>query len=94
MFRTIIAVLFAALIAEVTTIALGSTSAIEANTSQRSLKGDKLQTRPAAPACSQAAWPYYEANCVRGRTQPTTQPRETRVVAIDRLPAERPEAVN
>jgi len=92
MLKFIAAVLFAALIADVTFNASAVTGAFGQTAPRDSLKGDKLQLYPVRSDCVQAAWPYYEAGCVRGRMTPTVQPREIRVVAIDRLPAQQPAA--
>ena len=96
MLKTITAALFLALIVEATSIAPGFTGMIDPIGPQPFLKSDKLQVRPSGQTCSQAAWPYYETNCVRGGTQPSGQPRETRVVVIDHFPAKHPKvaAVN
>jgi hypothetical protein len=29
-------------------------------------KGDRLDIRAVGPKCSEQAWPYYEASCVKG----------------------------
>ena len=88
MLKFIAAVLFAALIVDVTFNASAVNGAFGQTAPRDTLKGDKLQ--PVGSDCAQAAWPYYEAGCVRGRTAPAVQPRETRVVATDRLPAKQP----
>jgi hypothetical protein len=48
-------------------------------------KGDRLETRPANPVCTQQAWPYYEANCLRERPQGIEAPRAIRLVTTDRI---------
>jgi hypothetical protein len=94
MFKAITATLFAALIIGATAIAPGVSRTIEPPAPQRSLKGDRLQVAPAGAACGQSAWPYYEADCLRGRTQAAAQPRKMRIVAVDRRPARHLTAVH
>lgn len=42
-------------------------------------KGDRLDIRTPAPKCSDQAWPYYDAACVKGSA------RTVRIVTSDRL---------
>jgi len=42
-------------------------------------KGDRLDIRTTAPKCSDQAWPYYEAGCVKGPA------RTVRIVTSDRI---------
>ena len=46
------------------------------------VKGDRLDVRVAAPACSKTAWPYYESHCLH--TAQNTQPRTARIIPIER----------
>jgi hypothetical protein len=85
LFKTIAAVLFAAVIIEVGAGAQSATGMIEENRPQRALKGDRLIPRRIEPACAQAGWPHYESRCVR--SQPGAPSREVRIVAIDVLPS-------
>ena len=39
--------------------------------------------RPLAGACSQKAWPYFEAACLRDARNPYGEARQVRVVALD-----------
>jgi len=57
----------------------------EADASTRILKSDRLDYRPIGKACTQQAWPYYEANCLRDRTQIGGQVRPARLVTTDRV---------
>ena len=84
MFKTVAAVLFAAVIIEVGAGAQSATGMIE-NGPQRALKGDRLIPRRIEPACAQAGWPHYESRCVH--SQPGAPSREVRIVAIDVLPS-------
>jgi hypothetical protein len=59
----------------------------DAGTPPQVVKSDRLDIRPLGTACSQQAWPYYEANCVRDRMQPGGQARTVRVISPDRVVA-------
>ena len=62
----------------------GFSPEVEAHTPPPVVKSDRLDIQPpAAPTCSQQAWPYYDASCLRGTTN--GQPRPVRVVTTDRI---------
>jgi hypothetical protein len=63
----------------------GFSPEVEARTPPPVVKADRLDIRPAVADCSQQAWPYYEANCLRDRTQPQGQARPVRIVTTDRI---------
>jgi hypothetical protein len=50
-------------------------------------KGDRLDFRPIGKDCSQQAWPYYEAGCLRDRKQVAGKVSTVRVVTTDRVQA-------
>jgi hypothetical protein len=60
----------------------GFSPEVEARTSAPVVKGDRLDIQPAAPTCSQQAWPYYEAGCLQRRNGQT---RTMRLVTTDRV---------
>lgn len=60
----------------------GFSPEVEARTPPPAVKGDRLDRQP-APDCSEQAWPYYTNTCLRDRAQ--TQPRQVRVIPIDRV---------
>ena len=62
----------------------GFSPAVEAGTSEPIVKTDRNDVRPLANVCTEQAWPYYGANCLRG--QATGQARMVRLVTTDRLP--------
>lgn len=64
----------------------GFSPEVEASTPGPVVKSDRLDIRPAAtaPDCSQQAWPYYDASCLRG-TRSNGQPQTVRVVTTDRI---------
>ena len=48
-------------------------------------KGDRADIRPLGTDCSQNAWPYYEAACLRDASHPLAQPRQARIVFAHRV---------
>jgi hypothetical protein len=48
-------------------------------------KGDRLDIRAVGPNCSQQAWPYYEAHCVKDSRQAMSQAKAARIVTPDRV---------
>ena len=64
----------------------GFSPAVEAGTSDPIVKTDRHDARPLANECTEQAWPYYGANCLRDRSQATGQARIVRLVTTDRLP--------
>jgi hypothetical protein len=64
----------------------GFSPEVEASTPAPVVKSDRLDIQPAAaaPDCSQQAWPYYGADCLRS-TRANAQPRAVRVVTTDRF---------
>lgn len=48
------------------------------------IKADRTDVRPLARDCSQNAWPYFEAACLRDTRNPFSQAREARIVSPDR----------
>lgn len=63
----------------------GFSPEVEARVPAPVVKSDRLDIRPAVTDCSQQAWPYYEANCLRDRNQPNRQARTVRLVSTDRI---------
>jgi hypothetical protein len=58
---------------------------VEASTPQALAKADRLDVRPVGRACSQQAWPNFEASCLRAAVTKTSI-REARLVTADRTP--------
>ncbi|MCC6888985.1 MAG: hypothetical protein IT536_10665 [Hyphomicrobiales bacterium] len=58
----------------------GFSPEVEARAPTPVVKGDRLDIRPAAD-CTQQAWPYYEAGCLRTHGQP----RSVRIITADRI---------
>jgi hypothetical protein len=77
----------AALLGAAIVLAMSALSpSVEAQTSNPTVKTDRLDYRPIAAACSERAWPYYGASCLRDRREATGQARTVRIVSTDRLP--------
>jgi hypothetical protein len=80
---TVLAVVASALIAGAITVLTAATDQVEASAPIMGFYGD-ADRRPIGPQCSQQAWPYYEAHCVRDLRPQSTRGRSARVVTIDR----------
>ncbi|MEA2982144.1 MAG: hypothetical protein QOF09_3967 [Alphaproteobacteria bacterium] len=83
--RSISAVALAALIAGTVTILPSFSEKVVASAPIHGGKGDRLDVRPIGAQCSEQAWPYFEANCVRDRRQAMGQAKPARIVTSDRL---------
>jgi hypothetical protein len=83
-YRTILAIAAVALSAAAVLALPGFSPEVEASAAPIVQKTDRLDYRPLGMACSEQAWPYYEAKCLRDRTQEGGQPRPARIVKVDR----------
>ena len=59
----------------------------DASTPPKVVKGDRLDLRPIGKNCAQQAWPYFEADCLRGRAGATGPARSIRLITTDRVAA-------
>jgi hypothetical protein len=84
-YPAIAAVALAALVAGATTILPGVSDRVVASAPLHSGKGDRLDLRPLGTRCSEQAWPYFEANCVRDPRLAHGQARPARIVVPDRI---------
>ena len=85
-YRILSAVAAAAFGAAIMMALPGFSPAVEAGTTDPMVKTDRLDFRPLGTECTERAWPYYGANCLRDRTQVAGQARTVRLVTTDRLP--------
>ena len=85
MYRTLSAIAAAALGAAVVMALPGFSPSVEAGTTAPLAKSDRLDYRPLGSECTERAWPYYGANCLRDLTQTVGQARTVRLVTTDRL---------
>ena len=58
---------------------------VEARSPVPGAKADRADARPLGTTCSQRAWPYFEAACLRDARKPFGEAREVRIVSADRL---------
>jgi hypothetical protein len=82
--NTIYAVIAAAIIAACITLAPMLTLQVDAAAAPApGVKSDRADARPLLTDCSEKAWPYVEAACLRDARNPLGQAREVRFVPLD-----------
>ena len=86
-FGSISAIALAALIAGTVTILPTFSDKVVASAPIHSGKGDRLDYRPLGTQCSEQAWPYFEASCMRDRRAAMGQAKSARIVTADRKTA-------
>lgn len=86
-FKGLSAVAAAALGAAAVLALPGFSPDAEAITPPAGVKADRIDARPLLKDCSQQAWPYYEARCLRDHAGTGGAARPIRVIAVDRLAA-------
>lgn len=85
MLKAIYAVGAAVIVAGAFVATLSLSAQVEARGSAPAAKADRADIRPLARDCSQNAWPYFEAACLRDTRNPFGQARDVRVVSADRF---------
>src|ERR1700683_5195408 len=85
MLRTVYAIVAAAIVSAAFLAFLSLSMNLEANAHVPGLKGDRADMRPLAANCSQHAWPYFEASCLRDSSKPFGQTRDVRLISTDRI---------
>jgi hypothetical protein len=85
MLRTVSAVGAAAIIAACLITFPSLSPQVEARSPVPGAKSDRADMRPLGRNCSQRAWPYFEAACVRDVRKPLGQARDVRMVSADRF---------
>jgi hypothetical protein len=83
-YRSISALALAALIAGGVTVLPNFSGEVVASAPIHSGKGDRLDARPIGPQCSEQAWPYFEASCLRDKRLMIGQARIVRLVTVSR----------
>lgn len=79
------AIALAALIAGGLTVLPNFSDAVVAKAPIHSGKGDRLDIRPLGVQCSEQAWPYFEASCLRDLRAADGKVKQTaRIVTADR----------
>jgi hypothetical protein len=84
MLETIYAIVAAAVIAACLVLAPSLSPQVEAGAPSATGKSDRADARPLAGECSEKAWPYMEATCLRDTRNPQGLAHEVRFVAMDR----------
>jgi hypothetical protein len=84
MLKTFYAVAAAAIVAACLVLSPTLSPQVEAGAPAMNGKSDRADTRPIGKDCSQHAWPYYEAVCLRDTSNRLIEPREVRFVTMDR----------
>jgi hypothetical protein len=84
-YKSISAIALAGLIASAWIVLPVASDTVVASAPLNSGKGDRLDIRPIGTQCSQQAWPYFEANCLRDRRTVMGQAKPARVVTADRI---------
>jgi hypothetical protein len=79
------AVVLAALIATAITFIPGTSDKVVASAPLHAGKGDRLDIRPLGTKCSEQAWPYFEANCLRDRRAAMGRAKPARIVTADHV---------
>jgi hypothetical protein len=87
MLKTLSAIAIAAIVSAAFVIFPSLSPQVVAGTPVPGAKSDRLDLRPLGAACSQQAWPYFEAACLRDTRMAMGQARDVRFVPADRLPA-------
>ena len=93
MLKTFYAIAAAAVIAACLVLSPSLTPQVEAGAPAASGKSDRADTRPLGRDCSQHAWPYYEAACLRDTSDRLAEPREVRFVQMDQRAIVKPAAI-
>ena len=85
MLKAAYAICAAAVVAAAFVATLSLSAQVEAHGAIPGVKADRADTRPLARDCSQNAWPYFEATCLRDARNSFGQARKVRLVSADRL---------
>jgi len=84
LFGSISAIASAALIAGAATILPGFSDKVVASAPIIAGKGDRLDIRPRGADCSEQAWPYFEAGCLRDTRSAFGQAKAVRLIVAER----------
>ena len=89
-YRSISAIALAALIAGAATVLPSFSESVVASAPIHSGKGDRLDFRPLGSQCSEQAWPYFEASCLRDNRAALGKVKSAaRIVTADRIQGSR-----
>jgi len=85
MIKTVYAIAVAAIVAACFVAFPSLSFQVEASSPLPGAKADRADMRPLGTDCSQNAWPYFEAACLRDASRPLAQPQQVRIVPTDRV---------
>jgi hypothetical protein len=85
MMKTLYAIAAAAIIAACFVFSPSLTAQVEAGAPALNGKSDRADARGIGSDCSQRAWPYYEASCLRDTGNRLTPPRDVRFVPMENV---------
>ena len=85
MIRTLYAIAAAAIVAACFVFSPSLTAQVEAGAPALNGKSDRADARVIGSDCSQRAWPYYEASCLRDTGNRLTAPRDVRFVPMENV---------
>ena len=80
MIKALSAITVAAFVAAALTILPGCAPRVEASVPAPLAKADRLDIRPLGTACSEQAWPNFEASCLRNAKSCTAPVSEARLI--------------
>jgi hypothetical protein len=83
MLKTASIVVVAAIVAACLVVFPGLSSEVDAHSAAPGAKGDRAHIRPLGSDCSEKAWPYFDAACMRDARAPLAQSRDVRIVSAD-----------
>lgn len=86
MIKIFCAIAAAAVVAACFVFSPSLTGQVEAGAPALDGKSDRADARVIGSDCSQRAWPYYEASCLRDTGDRLTPPRDVRFVSLENVP--------
>ena len=81
MIKTVYAIVVAAIVAACFVAFPSLSLQVQASSPAPGAKADRADIRPLGADCSQNAWPYFEAACLKDVRYPLAQPHQARIVA-------------
>lgn len=85
MIKTVYAIAIAAIVAAGFVAFPSLSLQVLASSPVAGAKGDRADIRPLGTDCSENAWPYFEAACLRDARHPLQEPAQVRIISTDSL---------
>lgn len=85
MLKTISAISAAAALAGSLFLVPVLTPSVEAHVPEAGAKSDRLDFKSYGSECSEHAWPYFEAQCLRNAVSPIRTVKAVRIISADHL---------